>query len=324
MLCDRQLSFSWEGDHPEWPVIIEMHKNLIQADNDFRRERIELNRLWIPFVLALASALCYSIFIFPNAFAPAGINGIATMVQYLFKVSVGYLALLINIPLLAMAWSHVDRDYSVKSLIFVLTFSLANILLSKLDLSAFVYYSANGNSAILGPIAAGVISGGINGIALLNNGSSGGTDIIGAYLHVKRPNVNLIWGIFALNASVAVISFFVYGFRFEPVIMCIVYCYILADVSDRMLRGNKKAYKFEVVTEHSEALSKELIKELKHGVTVLHAEGMYSKSNRDLLICIVNRGQIVRFRQILRRYPGTFSYISEVTETIGDFRRVRE
>ena len=39
--------------------------------------------------LAVAMALNYQIFILQNAFAPAGINGIATMVQYLFHFSVG-------------------------------------------------------------------------------------------------------------------------------------------------------------------------------------------------------------------------------------------
>ncbi|MBR4150000.1 MAG: YitT family protein, partial [Firmicutes bacterium] len=75
--------------------------------NDFTRERIGFGELWIPAVLALVMAVNYNLFIFPNAFAPAGINGIATMIQYLFHISIGYLSLLINVPLLIMAWNHV-------------------------------------------------------------------------------------------------------------------------------------------------------------------------------------------------------------------------
>ena len=40
-------------------------------------------------IMALAMALNYQIFILSNAFAPAGLNGLATMVQYLFHFSVG-------------------------------------------------------------------------------------------------------------------------------------------------------------------------------------------------------------------------------------------
>ena len=42
-------------------------------------------------IMALAMALNYQIFILSNAFAPAGLNGLATMVQYLFHFSVGYM-----------------------------------------------------------------------------------------------------------------------------------------------------------------------------------------------------------------------------------------
>ena len=55
-------------------------------------------------VLAVIMAFNYEIFVFRNAFAPAGINGIATMVQYLFDFSVGYMSLLINIPLSLLAF----------------------------------------------------------------------------------------------------------------------------------------------------------------------------------------------------------------------------
>ncbi|MBO4433250.1 MAG: YitT family protein, partial [Clostridia bacterium] len=52
---------------------------------------------------ALILALNYHIFIVPNNFAPAGLNGIATMVQYKVGFSIGYMSLLINIPLCFLA-----------------------------------------------------------------------------------------------------------------------------------------------------------------------------------------------------------------------------
>ena len=50
-------------------------------------------------VLALVCALNYELFVFPNSFAPAGLNGLCTMIQYMTGISVGYMSLLINIPL---------------------------------------------------------------------------------------------------------------------------------------------------------------------------------------------------------------------------------
>lgn len=279
---------------------------------------------WLVIVAtAVLMALSYSVFVFPNSFAPAGINGIITMVQYLLNIDIGYLSLAVNLPLFLLTWKSAGRDFSVKSLVFVLVFSLASLLLKRIDLSAFVYHTDNGTSLILGPIAAGAVSGYIYGNVLARNGSTGGMDLIAAWVRKRRPEAEMVWVIFSLNASVAAVSFFVYGCKFEPVIMCIIYCYVSSTISGRMLRGSKRALKFEVVTDRAEELSEVLLRQMHHGVTVVPAEGMFSKQEKKLLVCIVNRHQIVQFQQILAQFPGAFSYVSEVTETMGNFKRIR-
>ena len=64
---------------------------------------------------ALMCALNYQIFVFPNQFAPAGINGIATMIQHTLKINVGYMSLLINIPLAALVFFFVSKPLAVRS-----------------------------------------------------------------------------------------------------------------------------------------------------------------------------------------------------------------
>ena len=59
--------------------------------------------------LALLCALNYQLFIFPNRIAPAGLNGICTMIQYVFHINVGYMSLLINIPLALLVLTKVGR-----------------------------------------------------------------------------------------------------------------------------------------------------------------------------------------------------------------------
>ncbi|MBR3792225.1 MAG: YitT family protein, partial [Clostridia bacterium] len=46
-------------------------------------------------IFAFLSALNYSVFIFPNKFAPAGIDGICTMIQDVSNISMGYLSLVV-------------------------------------------------------------------------------------------------------------------------------------------------------------------------------------------------------------------------------------
>ena len=49
--------------------------------------------------MACVMAVNYQLLILSNAFAPSGLNGIATMLQYLFHFSIGYFSLIVNVPL---------------------------------------------------------------------------------------------------------------------------------------------------------------------------------------------------------------------------------
>ncbi len=274
-------------------------------------------------VLAVIMAFNYEIFVFRNAFAPAGINGIATMVQYLFDFSVGYMSLLINIPLSLLAFFYVDKKFALRSGVFTIMFSLALLLLKRADLSALVYHTANGTSTILAPVAAGTVNGAIYGAAVKLGGSTGGTDIIAACIRVKMPYFSFARVTFVLNAIVAGASFFVYDFNFEPVIMCIIFNFIASNICDYIVKGGLGALKFEVITSHAEEMSAELMKKLHHGVTVINAEGLYTHSGKQVIICVINKHQIVDFQSIVRSYPDTFAYVSSVSETVGNFKKIR-
>ena len=73
------------------------------------------------------SALNYAIFIFPNSFAPSGVDGICTMIQDVSGINIGYLSLILNIPLVILAFFFLNRDFALKSTIYVISFSLVSI-----------------------------------------------------------------------------------------------------------------------------------------------------------------------------------------------------
>ena len=83
--------------------------------------------------------------------------------------------------------------------------------------------------------------------------------------------------------------------------------------------GAKSALKFEVITEHAEEISKEIIEKLGHAVTVTPAEGMFEHKNKVLLICVIKPRQTAKFQEIISRYPETFAYVGTVSEVIGKF-----
>lgn len=272
---------------------------------------------------AVLSALSYHIFVLPNSFAPSGLNGLATMLQYICGFRIGYMTLIVNLPLLIFAFFRLDREYALRTATYTVSFSAAILLLEQVDLSRFVYHTENGTSTILAPIAAGAIGGFLSGVALKQGGSTGGTDILAALLRKKKPYLNLVWMIFGLNIAVACISYFVYGYQLEPVLLCIIYCFIIGRFSNQILQGGKEAVKFEVITDRAEDLSARLIQALHHSVTVVPATGMYSHTGKQVLLCVVNKHQVVDFQNILREFPGSFAYISTVRETVGNFKKIQ-
>ena len=233
-------------------------------------------------VLALICALNYEIFVFPNKFAPSGLNGICTMIQHVFGISVGYLSLLINIPLAIWVYFSISKPLAIRSMVYVGTFSVALVLLDHVDLSAFYYVTENGTSTILGPLVGGIIYGSIYSMLVQCSAYTGGTDFIAAIIHKKRPEQNMFYLIFSLNVVVALISYFVYDYRIEPVILCILYAFTTSTVSDKLNKNGRSAVCFEIITDYPEEISREIIDKLHHSTTLIPAKGMQLFNRVDL------------------------------------------
>ena len=132
--------------------------------------------------IAAVCALNYAVFIFPNRFAPSGLNGICTMIQYVSGINIGYLSLLINVPFAIAVYVLVSKPLAIRSMVYVVTFSVISVLLEYVDLSAFVYYTETGTSTILGPLVAGVIFGSCYAMLLRASAYSGGTDFVASLI----------------------------------------------------------------------------------------------------------------------------------------------
>lgn len=281
-------------------------------------------------LLAVLLALNYQLFIVENGFAPAGINGIATMVQYKTGFSIAYMSLLVNVPLCILAYFLVHKAFAKRSLCFCLVYSFAFLFLQKLGLENF-QYDAQGHDTVFPVMLSGIISGLVYGFCFRLNASTGGTDIVSKYISKKKPALNFFWVTFILNAVVAAISFFVYAkpidggmaYDYKPVCLCVMYCFISSFMGNYILRGTKTAVKFTIVTAHADEINEEIFRKLKHGSTKIAGTGSFSNHPRDVLICVVNRHQIVEFQKILKKYDNTFAFSETVNETYGNFARIK-
>ena len=272
--------------------------------------------------VALISAMNYELFVFPNQFAPAGLNGICTMIQHLTGISVGYLSLLINVPLAVWCYLEVSKPVALRSMVYVVFFSLGILLLDRVDLRAFAYATENGTSKILGPLVAGVIQGYVYSILVKASCYTGGIDFISAIIHKRKPNKAFFSMTFAINSVIAVSSYFVYGYQMEPVILCVLYNFMSTTVGERLMKSGREAISFEIITDYPDEISKELIQKLHHSATLIPAKGMYSGREVSVLICVVNKTQAAAVTRIVRKYPHTFAIVDPVSEILGNFKNM--
>ena len=273
-------------------------------------------------LLAFGNAMSYHIFVFPNRFAPSGLNGLCTIVQELFGLNVGYLSLIINIPLALVVHRLVNRKLAVRSMVYVITFSVMLVVLEKVDLSTFAYSTENGTSTILGPLVAGIISGAVYGFLVKCSAYTGGMDYVASLVRIRRPDLNFFYVTFVINVMVAGISYFVYGYQIEPVILCILYSFMSSTVSDNMLKSGRSAIRFEIITDNPSELSQDIIAKLHHSATLIPARGIYSGKEKNLLICVINKSQIATLSKLIRKYPNTFAIMSGVSEVMGNFKKL--
>jgi uncharacterized membrane-anchored protein YitT (DUF2179 family) len=256
-----------------------------------------------------------------NGFAPGGVGGLATITHHLTSINWALLMVAFNLPIFILVSIFVNRRLGLILIIYIVVQSLSAEVLERLGA---LPYSAENNGAdfeiVFACIATGVVSGFGFSIMFKRFGASGGTYAISALIKKTKPETNVAFVSFCLDASVVAIAFFVYGMRITPVICTLLNLFIANVVVDKSLAGLKNGYKFEIVTDKPEELSAELIERLKHSVTEIRVVGMYSHTEKYMLVCIIRKKQVGEMMKIIQRYPGSFASFSKVNEVFGRFK----
>ncbi len=282
--------------------------------------------LWA--VLAgLIVGFAYYFFQNSNGFAPGGVGGLATITYHFVGNFIGeslswaVLMLAFNIPIFVLVSIFVNRRLGFILILYMAVQSLSAVLFETLGWKP---YSLENNGAdfeiVFACISTGVISGIGFSFMLRRFGASGGTYAISALIKKAKPATNIAYVSFLMDASVVFIAFFVYGMRITPVMCTLLNLFVANVVVDYVLSGIKNGYKFEIVTDKPEELSAELIEKLKHGVTEIKVLGMYSHTDKYMLVCIIRKKQIGEMMKIIKRYQGTFASFTKVNEVFGRFK----
>ena len=286
---------------------------------------------------ALFFAIAYHYFIAPCKFAPGGLPGIVAMIQYKMGVissnegSIDYstfLMVLVNVPLLIIAARVLNKPFAIKTFITALVMTAVMFMLTNFIDPTYEKFTIAKTPEVTDVgtrLVSAILGGAMGGVSLACafkvNASTGGADVVGAMLQKKYPHFGVGAMIFVVNSVIMAISIFVYQDNLMPVFLSLIYMFATSVVCDAIMQGSKSALKFEVITEHADEISKDIIEEIGHGVTTTPAKGMFEGREKKLLICVIKPRQISKFQAIVARYPDTFAYVGSVNEIIGKFNR---
>lgn len=309
-------------------------ENLQQKQEEPQPNRTDTKNLvktwiWDILIACIAGIIvgtAYYFFQNSNGFAPGGVGGLATITHYLLELKEipsewAFWMVAFNLPIFILVSIFVNRRLGIILIIYIVVQSLTAVVLGKLGFNA---YCAKNNGAdfeiVFACIATGVVSGFGFSMMFKRFGASGGTYAISALIKKSKPEANVAYIAFWLDASVVAIAFFVYNYQITPVICTLLNLFIANVVVDSALAGLKNGYKFEIITDKPEELSAELIEKLKHSVTEIRVMGMYSHTEKYMLICIIRKKQVGEMMKIIQRYPGSFASFAKVNEVFGRFK----
>lgn len=266
----------------------------------------------------------YHFFQNSNGFAPGGVGGLATITYHLlgYKVSWSLLMVLFNMPIFILVSIIIDKKLGFMLILYMTVQSSMPQLYDLMGARPYcLAESGEDFNIVFACIAAGVISGFGFSLMLRRFGASGGTYGISALIKHAKPEMNIAYVSFIMDSSVVAIAFFVYGMKITPVICTLLNLFIANIIVDHGLSGLKNGYKFEIVTSQPDKLAEELMSRLKRGVTQVSVHGVYSDTDKYMLVCIVNKRQLGEMMRIIKSYPDTFASFTKVNEVFGNFKR---
>ncbi len=277
--------------------------------------RREATALAITLIASFMSAFGLHYFVYSAAFAPSGIDGVATMLREITGINAGYFSLAFNLPLLVVAWFLLRRRYVIYTLLFTVVSSLFLLLFEWLSFPIY----AGAADGLVAAAFSGVILGARTGIMLRIGASTGGVDIIAGMIGIKRPYLNIERIITVICYGIILLSFLLYR-DVTSILLSFVQMFIFDRFAAAMLRDSRGAVEVTIITKEPAAIRDEIIYSLKHGATAVSARGMYTDGESHVILSVINLRQIPAFLEIIKRYPGTFAYYGELMSVHGNFR----
>lgn len=262
----------------------------------------------------ISYALSLRIFLIPNRIVGGGVSGAASLIEILTQIPAGYFILAINVPILIAGFKLMGWRFIVRCLITTAALSgFTNLL----GLPVFDFLQDITHDPVLAALYGGILQGVGIGFFIRFEMSSGGTELLGRITHSVLPVFSIATHVAVFDGLVVIIGAVVLK-NPENVLYALILIFVSAKVSDIIVLGLNKAKLCYVITEKPLEISEFLIHHSPRGITLLKGEGMYSKTEKDVLLTCVKNHQITQLKSVVKSIDEhAFVIVTEATEVYG-------
>lgn len=250
------------------------------------------------------------LFLDPNELAPGGVVGISVIASHALGWATGTWYFLLNIPITLLGWWKFGGKF--------ITFSFYAITLNSIFTNLFSLIPAVTANPLLAAIAGSMLTGTGIGIVLRTGSTTGGIDIIIKILRRRYPAIKTSTMFLIIDLAIVAFSGLIFG-DFNIAMYAFIAVALHGRVLDYVLYGSDEAKLVYIVSEKSNQLLERILEELEIGATILQGHGAYSKSEKDIIMCVIKKRSAPKLEVIVKEEDSrAFMIISRASEIYGE------
>lgn len=260
----------------------------------------------------LLVAICVQCVAVPHDFLAGGMMGLALLLTY-FGDEIPPLLLyaVLCLPIYIVGWFVVGRRFLLYTIYGTAVTSCLGMLIDfEIPIKNQLY------AAILG----GIIHGAGLGIMLRSLGSSGGTDVI-AILLKNKWNIPVGQFNFLFNA----ILFLCGSFRLslDIIVASLIMIFISSNTLEYVVGMFNRRKMVLIISDHGEIIGEAILASEKFGATMIRSKGVYSGTDREILLSVTNNVALKRLETIVFAIDPGALFIVENTFYVsgGQFKK---
>jgi uncharacterized membrane-anchored protein YitT (DUF2179 family) len=247
-----------------------------------------------------------------NNLAEGGFTGLTLIIYQLTGLNPSYSNLLLNIPVFFVGWKYLGRVTFIYTVIGTVGLSVFLWVFER-----YQYDFSLGHDLMLAALFAGVCIGIGLGIIFRFGGTTGGVDIIARLAH-HYAGWSMGRTMFIFDAVVITLSIIIY-LNAREAMYTLVAVFIAARVIDFMQEGAYTARGALIISDKNMEIADKILKEMDRGVTVLKGYGSFTKTDREVLYCVVGKNEIVRLKNTITAVdPHAFVSVNVVHDVLGE------